>query len=138
MDPDIAAGLAKAGVATARRHLFLCLGPDCCRPSEGEIVWEFVKKRVKETGLRAMRTKAGCFRICSGGPWLVVYPEGIWYGGVTPTRFERILQEHLLRGEPVREWIVAQNDLCGGCDSQSHGDVAATQGIARDDHADLN
>lgn len=60
-----------------------------------------------------MRTKAGCFRICAGGPWLVVYPEGTWYGEVTPKRFERILEEHLLGGKPVEEWLVARNDL--GC-----------------------
>jgi len=111
MSSKLHEGLAKAGVATAERHLFVCIGPDCCGSREGEILWECIKKRVKETGLRAMRTKAGCFRICTGGPWLVVYPEGIWYGSVNPARFERILQEHLLRGTPVREWIVAENDL---------------------------
>jgi (2Fe-2S) ferredoxin len=78
------------------------------------MLWDFIKKRVKETGLRAMRTKAGCFRICAGGPWLVVYPEGTWYGAVTPLRFERILDQHLIRGEPVREWITATNHLGGG------------------------
>ena len=110
----LAEGLAKAGVATAERHLFLCLGPDCCAAEEGEKLWELVKQRVRETGLRAMRTKAGCLRICTGGPWLVVYPEGVWYGAVTSERFERILSEHLLGGTAVAEWIVARNALgCG-------------------------
>ena len=110
----LAEGLAKVGVATAERHLFVCLGPDCCAAEEGEKLWELVKQRVRETGLRAMRTKAACLRICTGGPWLVVYPEGVWYGAVTPERFERILREHLLGGQPVREWIVVRNDLGGG------------------------
>lgn len=104
-------GLLKAGIDRAERHLFVCLGPDCCAPSDGERLWEYVKRRVKESGLPAMRTKAGCFRICTGGPWLVVYPEGTWYGSVSIERFERILQEHLLGGNPVREWLTARNDL---------------------------
>ncbi len=53
-----------------------------------------------------MRTKAGCFRVCVGGPWLLVYPEGTWYGGVTPERCERILQEHIMQDKPVEEWAV--------------------------------
>lgn len=113
MNETIQQGLEKAGVSRAERHLFLCIGPDCCTTPDGERVWEFVKQRVRETGLRAMRTKAACLRICTGGPWLVVYPEGTWYGAITPERFERILQEHLLGGEPVREWLVARNDF--GC-----------------------
>lgn len=104
-------GLAKAGIDRAGRHLFLCIGPDCCAATAGEELWEYVKRRVRETGLPAMRTKAGCFRICTGGPWLVVYPEGTWYGAVTPERFEHILQEHLLGGKPVRDWVIARNAL---------------------------
>jgi (2Fe-2S) ferredoxin len=110
IDP-LSAGLAKAGIATAERHIFLCMGPDCCTRVEAEAVWEYIKRRVKETGIPAMRTKAECFRICVGGPWIVVYPEGVWYGGVTIERFERILQEHLLGGHPVEEWITARQPL---------------------------
>ena len=113
MNAALNAGLNKAAVATAERHIFLCMGPDCCAPADAEIVWETIKRRVRETGLCAMRTKAQCFRICTGGPWLVVYPEGVWYGGVTIERFDRILKEHLIAGVPVAEWITATNSL--GC-----------------------
>jgi (2Fe-2S) ferredoxin len=114
MKDQLAAGLAKAAIASAERHLFLCMGPDCCNPAEAEVLWEVIKRRVRETGLRAMRTKAQCFRICTGGPWLVVYPEGVWYGTMNPERFERVLSEHLLGGHPVEEWVVTRNSLgCG-------------------------
>jgi (2Fe-2S) ferredoxin len=109
--PDLESALTKARVRTARRHLFLCLGPDCCTENEGQATWDYIKKRAKELDLDVMRTKALCFRICTSGPWLVIYPEGIWYGQVTPERFERILQEHLLAGKPVEEWMIAHNPL---------------------------
>lgn len=104
-------GLLKAGVAVARKHVFVCMGPECCGAEEGERLWEAIKGKVREAGAEVMRTKAGCFRICAGGPWLVVYPDGVWYGEVTEARWERIFQEHVLGGTPVEEWVVARNAL---------------------------
>jgi (2Fe-2S) ferredoxin len=104
--------LEKAGVPDATRHLFLCLGPDCCRMRDGEHTWDYIKSRIKHLDLKLMRTKAACFRICKEGPLMVVYPDGTWYSRVTPERFERILQEHLIGGTPVQEFLVATNSLC--------------------------
>jgi (2Fe-2S) ferredoxin len=44
---------------------------------------------------------------------MLVYPEGIWYGGVTPERCERIIQEHFVEGRVVQEWVTKRHPLPG-------------------------
>lgn len=104
-------GFEKMGLSRAKRHVFLCVGPECCEPDAGLATWEVLKDLLREMKIPAMRTKAACLRVCSGGPWMVVYPEGVWYGGVTPERCREIVHRHLAGGEPVEEWIVRRHPL---------------------------
>src|SRR5262249_8545116 len=100
------------------RHVFLCVGGSCAEPEVGEAAWEALKKQLKEKNLSlstgpnaCYRTKVGCPRGCKGGPIVVVYPEGTWYCGMTADRIPRFVQEHLVEGRPIEEWIFARNPL---------------------------
>jgi (2Fe-2S) ferredoxin len=94
-------------ITRAKRHLFLCVGPDCCDPAKGDAVWKVLKAETRKLSVPVLRTKAACLRVCKAGPWLVVYPDGIWYGQLDANKLRRILREHIEEGRPVREWIAA-------------------------------
>lgn len=107
-----------------QHHLLLCATPTkalCGDPAVGAASWNRLKQLVRDLGLEApdrvegvvLRTKADCLRVCCEGPVLLLWPEGITYGGVTPERIERIVREHVISGEPIEAWILRRWTLAG-------------------------
>lgn len=108
----------KLCIGSYQRHVLLCTGGKCNTEDVGQEAWEVLKKELKEKNLSlstgpnaCYRTKVNCLRVCQGGPIVVVYPEGDWYGGMTADRIPLFVQQHLIEGEPIEEWIFAKNPL---------------------------
>ncbi len=92
------------------KHIFVCENkrPDghpkgCCADKNSPEIRALFKKRLKELGLNAQirSNAAGCLDACEHGVTVLIYPEQVWYGGVTLNDVEEILQTHILKNVPV-------------------------------------
>ena len=91
-------------------HVLVCTGDFCSPDRRGRQLYSLLAELLQREDLlfgpeRVKRGETPCLGVCSNGPIVVVYPEGIWYSGVTPTLLERIVVEHLKNGKPVVEAV---------------------------------
>jgi (2Fe-2S) ferredoxin len=91
-------------------HIFICENlrseddpRGSCAAKGSAAIRDAMKKEIKVRGLRGKvrANQSGCLDACEFGPSVVVYPEGIWYGGVKPEDVPEILESHVIEGKPV-------------------------------------
>ncbi len=105
----------KMGLTQARRHLMVCCDTDeagCASKRDMKDAWRSLKQCLKQHGLeeQVIRSRSDCLELCSGGPLMVVEPDGIWYGACTPENIERIVSRHLVGGQVVEDLVIARRD----------------------------
>jgi (2Fe-2S) ferredoxin len=102
------------------RHVFVCLNErekgdprGCCSAKGSEAVHARLKEMLKQRGLhrRIRANRAGCMDACAFGVTVVVYPDNVWYGGVTLSDLEEIVESHLIRGVPVARLVIPEEKL---------------------------
>ena len=101
-------------------HIFVCCNQrdpqhrrGCCDPDGSEVLRNRFKVEIKDRGVGALvrANKAGCLDQCELGPTVVIYPQGIWYGGVTRRDVPRIIEETVLGGRVLEDLLIADELL---------------------------
>jgi (2Fe-2S) ferredoxin len=100
------------------KHIFVCGNQrppghrrGCCDPHAKTELQKLFKEKLKARGLKGKvrANQSGCLDQCEHGPNLVVYPEGVWYGGVTAADVDEIIDSHIIGGQPVERLRLADS-----------------------------
>jgi len=95
-----------------RHHVIACDGTSC-RDRGSRDVLRALRARLAEKDLvgEVRVTVCHCLGLCTRGPNCVVYPEGVWYSGLSPRRMTKIVDEHLAGGKPVENFVLDWDDV---------------------------
>ena len=100
-----------------QRHVFVCINErpadhpkGCCKARGGVEVRDALKAELTKRGLskQIRANNSGCLDQCEHGVAVVVYPEQVWYGGVTVDDVPEIVEKHLIGGEPVTRLLMPE------------------------------
>ena len=96
------------------KHFFVCQNErsdpskKSCGKEQAQMMVQALRDSVRAihsdptASIRVRAQACACLDACADGPTLVVYPEGVWYGGVKPADAHEIVEAHLGDGTPVR------------------------------------
>ena len=105
------------------RHVLVCGGTGCTSSGSMKII-DALEREISANGLteKVQIVKTGCFGLCALGPIMIVYPEGTFYSMVTEDRIARIVKEHFVDGNPVKEYLY--NETVDGDEIKALDDTA--------------
>lgn len=94
-----------------QKHIFICSSSrptgqqkGVCHTKGGvDIMMSFMEEiEERDLGGEVFISNTGCLGFCDKGPVVIVYPDNVWYGGVTVDDVEAIMDEHIEGGNPVK------------------------------------
>jgi len=79
-------------------HIFVCIKSrqgerKSCADGDSPAVKSILKKEIKSRGWadRVRISECGCLGLCPHGPNVIIYPQKIWFSGVTESDIPNIL-----------------------------------------------
>ncbi len=97
------------------KHIFICTnqkepGKACCANQGGEAFFQYLKAKLKASGLHGFGkirvSRSGCLGRCGLGPCIVIYPEGVWYTYSSFEDLDEIIDEVLIAQRPVKRLLI--------------------------------
>jgi len=94
-----------------KQHILICTGPRCGGERHSErIRQEFRRQFVRQALPASVKdTPCICFGLCSYGPNVIIYPDGVVYSGVKPQDVAEIVREHLLHGRVIERLLLKKS-----------------------------
>ena len=96
---------------TKRIDLLICCGSGCVSAGSLKIKEKFIEALNANNITDEINIiETGCMGPCDFGPVMMIYPEGIFYKKVTIDDVEEIVNEHFIKGRPVKRLMQQEKD----------------------------